>query len=285
MTETQLRPAFEAWVAEKSISLCPTSLASDYQQAIKWVHKSPFELVSEGRPLLGWTLQQDPQKAARRVATLIKAFYRWASSEDVQLVPFNPVASFKFPKAPQQNSEVVVIPKDEVPFMMAALERRSRRAAQWHHYAMFQLQTGLRTGEVRAVQVGDIKGDRLLVHQNFTITHGLKHSTKTNKRRWVPINPVARGILDELTPDADGFLFPWNRSTFMAFFHDRMQELHNLGLIGRVYRPYDLRHTAITRWLEAGVSVATCASWAGNTAEVIWKHYAGADESTVMPIQ
>lgn len=41
------------------------------------------------------------------------------------------------------------------------------------------------------------------------------------------------------------------------------------------YRPYDLRHVAISRWLGAGIPVAQAAQWAGNTSEVIWKHYAG----------
>lgn len=284
MTQTKLRSTTRQWIDEKSVSLCPTSLTSDYRQFLAWTDQSPFEDLEEGRSLIAWVLQRNPPKAARRVAMLVKAFYRWAASEDVRLLPFNPVASFKFPKPPQQNDEVVIIPRDEEPFILCALERRERTGPQWHTWARFQLQTGMRTGEVRAVQTADIQGTRLLVHQNFTLTHGLKASTKTNKRRWLPLNPVAAGILEELTPDPDGFLFPWNRNAFQSFFYDRMRELHSLGLTSRVYRPYDLRHTAITRWLEAGVSVATAASWAGNTPQVIWRHYAGADESTPIPV-
>ena len=284
MKTLTIQDSTRRWVNEKAISLCPTSLTSDYRQFLTWIDRAPFTQLDEGRDLIAWVLNQEPPKAARRVAMLTKAFYRWAAAEDIRLVSVNPVASFKFPKAPQSDHEVTIIPKDEEPFVMAALERRERRGPLWHYWAMVQLQLGLRTGEVRAIRADDIRGERLRVHQNFTLTHGLKTSTKTNKPRWVPLNTVARGILEELTPDADGFLLPWNRSTFQSFFHDRMQELHNLGLITRVFRPYDLRHTAITRWLEAGVSVATAASWAGNTPEVIWRHYAGADDTTPLPI-
>lgn len=284
MAHTQLQTVARKWISEKAISLCPTSLASDYRQWLRWIDESPFQELEEGRDLMGWIFQRKPEKAARRVAMLTKAFYRWAAAEDVRHIAVSPVSSFKFPKAPQTDHEVVVIAPDEVPFVMAALERRERRGPLWHSWAMFQLQTGLRTGEVRAVQLRDIQGDRLRVHQNFTLTHGLKTSTKTNKPRWVPLNAVARGILDELTPDDDGFLFPWKRTTFQSFFRDRMQELHKIGLVAKVYRPYDLRHTAITRWLEAGCSVAQCAAWAGNTSEVIWRHYAGADDTTAIPV-
>jgi hypothetical protein len=40
-------------------------------------------------------------------------------------------------------------------------------------------------------------------------------------------------------------------------------------------RPYDLRHTAITNWLNAGVHVAEVARRAGNSPEAIHRRYAG----------
>ena len=175
-----------------------------------------------------------------------------------------------------------MIPRDELPFVFAALERRERRGPQWHKLAQFMVQTGMRTGEAFAIRPGDVRGDRVLVHQNFTLTHGLKASTKTNKKRWVPLNPVAKEILEEAKL-VDGFYFPWNRSSYQTFFERRMQELHTLGLASKRYRPYDLRHTAISNWLEAGVPITQVASWAGNTAEVIWAHYANTTADYAMP--
>lgn len=40
-------------------------------------------------------------------------------------------------------------------------------------------------------------------------------------------------------------------------------------------RPYDLRHTCITNWLNAGVPVAEVARRAGNSPEVIHRRYEG----------
>nr|WP_319732203.1 hypothetical protein [Streptomyces sp. MB09-01] len=40
-------------------------------------------------------------------------------------------------------------------------------------------------------------------------------------------------------------------------------------------RPYDLRHTCITNWLNAGVPVAEVARRAGNSPEVIHQRYEG----------
>jgi integrase len=40
-------------------------------------------------------------------------------------------------------------------------------------------------------------------------------------------------------------------------------------------RPYDLRHAALSTWLNAGVSPADVAKRAGNSVEVLLKRYAG----------
>ena len=279
-----LSEAWEAFKAERSIALCPTSLASDYAQVSKWLGRCPVQDLAEGRQVLMWVLQQQPVLAARRVSMFVRSLYRWAAAEDVAILPRNPVVNFKMPKAPQTDHEVVVIPRHEIPLVLVALGAKlSHRSVDWSLFAEFMLQTGMRTGEVRAVRWDDIKDDRLLVHSNYTLTHGLKNSTKTNKRRWVPLNARAKEILAQL-PQTNEFVFPWNRYAFQSFFGERMDQLHKAGLIQKRYRPYDLRHVAISRWLEEGVSVTKCASWAGNTCEVIWKHYAGSTVDCDMPV-
>jgi hypothetical protein len=85
-------------------------------------------------------------------------------------------------------------------------------------------------------------------------------------------------------PSADEYIFPWNRCAFQSFFRDKVDQLHSAGLVKYRYRPYDLRHVAISRWLEAGIPVTQAAAWAGNTSEVIWKHYAGVTQDFAMPV-
>jgi integrase len=279
---TTLYAEAKRFVEERSFSVCQTTLATDYTQFLKWIARCPVQNVAEGRAAMSWVLNQEPRKASRKVAIYLRAFYRWAANEDIALVPRNPVASFKFPKPPQQELEVVVIPKLELPFVFAGLAVKNGSANKWDLVSRFMHQTALRTGEAFAVKKDDIKDGKLLIHSNLTLTHGIKNSTKTNKKRWVPLNDTAMALLEE-AGTASPYFFPWNRSAFQSFFVDRMQILHDQGVISQRYRPYDLRHTAITQWLEAGVPVAQVASWAGNSAEVIWKHYAGASQEYQVP--
>lgn len=278
---------FEAWEQfrdERKIALCPTSLESDYKQTTKWLKRCPIQELEQGRQILTWVLSQQPQKSSRRVAMYLKTLYRWASSEDVGLLDKNPIISFKMPKPPQEDEDIIVIPRHEVAIVLIALEGRGRLPkANWSAYSEFMLQTAMRTGEVRALKWDDIKENKVLVHSNYTLTHGHKNSTKTNKKRWVPLNNRTQELLNSL-PQENEYIFPYNRYAYQSWFYDRMSELHRAGLTENRYRPYDLRHTAISRWIEAGIPVAQVAAWAGNSSEVIWKHYCNVTQEYEMPV-
>jgi len=281
---TTISSLWSAFVEERSISLCPTSLTSDYKQVGKWLNRCPIQDINDARKVMIWVLGEKPVLTSRRVAMYTKSMYKWAAQEDVAIVARNPLASFKMPKAPQREEEIIVIPRNETGLVLAALEAKlTYRSVNWSWYTEFMLQTAMRTGEVRAAKWGDIKENKLLVHQNYTLTHGLKNSTKTNKRRWVPLNNRCQEILAKLTREND-FIFPWNRLAFQSYFRKKLLPLHEAGLISHVYRPYDCRHTAISRWIEAGIPVPQVANWAGNTSEVIFKHYCNSTQEYEMPV-
>lgn len=213
----------------------------------------------------------------------VKSLYRWASSEDIAYLPKNPIASFRMPKPPQTDEEVIVIPRNETALLLTALHAREhKKGYRWSLFSEFMLQTAMRTGEVRAIRWDDIKDGKVLVHCNYTLTHGLKDSTKTNKKRFVPLNGRCVEILEKIE-HLDDYVFPYNRYAFQSFFYDRAKELFAAQLVSHRYRPYDLRHTAISRWIEAGIPVAQVAKWAGNSSEVIWKHYCNTTQEYEMP--
>lgn len=277
----ELLELFRGYRDERAVAVHATTLHTDYAQAEKWLERCPHQAPQDGRKAMTWILQQPGPKARIKVAARLKSVYRWAL-ETGQL-EHNPVANYKFPKAPQ-TEEVVVIPRRETPLLIAGLERYGN-VPSYSSVVAFMLQTGMRTGEVFAAQLDDIDGNELVVHQNMTLTHGLKGSTKTNRRRRVPLNAVAKGILEKMTPIAiNGFLFPYNRYSFASFFAERVTSMVEQGVLSRRYRPYHCRHTAISFWLESGASIQQVASWAGNSAEVCWKHYAGVTTAFEMPV-
>jgi len=279
-----LEELWSAFVAERSISLCPTSLTSDYTQVGKWLRRCPIQDIDQARKIMVWVLSEKPVLSSRRVAMYTKTMYKWAAQEDIGILPRNPIASFKMPKAPQRDEEIIVIPRSEVGLVLAALEaKRTYKDVNWSWYTEFMLQTAMRTGEVRALMWKDIKDDKILVHQNYTLTHGLKSSTKTNKKRWIPLNDPCKKILERLSQTSD-FIFPWDRLAFQSYFRKKLAPMKQADLISHLYRPYDCRHTAISRWIEAGIPVPQVANWAGNTSEVIFKHYCNSTQEYEIPV-
>ena len=278
-----LEELWNAFVEERSISLCPTSLTSDYRQVGKWLTRCPIQDFKEAKKIMMWVLKEKPVLSSRRVAMYLKTMYKWAVQEDVGYLDRNPLASFRMPKAPQKDEEIIVIPRDEVDTVLQTLaQKRTYRSVNWSAYTEFMLQTAMRTGEVRALEWKDIKENKILVHQNYTLTHGLKNSTKTNKKRWVPLNNKCKEILNKL-PQENQFIFPWDRVAYQSYFRKKLQPMHQKGLISHLYRPYDCRHTAISYWIESGIPVPQVAAWAGNTSEIIFKHYCNTTKEYEMP--
>jgi integrase len=145
----------------------------------------------------------------------------------------NPLASFKMPKPPQKDEEIIVIPRNEIGIVLAALAaKRTYRNVNWSWYTEFMLQTAMRTGEVRALRWDDIKENKILVHQNYTLTHGLKNSTKTNKKRWVPLNNKCQELLEKV-PKENDFIFPWDRVAFQSYFRKKLKPLINTTMFAQ----------------------------------------------------
>ena len=279
----KLSELWNMFVAERSIALCPTSLTSDYAQVGKWLVRCPTQDIEQARQIMIWVLGEKPVLSSRRVAMYVKTMFRWAAQEDVAILARNQLASFKMPKAPQKDGDIIVIPRNEVGLVLAALAaKQTYRNVDWSLYTELMLQTAMRTGEVRAMRWNDIKDGKVLIHSNFTLTHGIKNSTKTNKKRWVPLNGKCQAILNVL-PQDDQYVFPWDRVAFQSYFRKKLKPLADVGILSHAYRPYDCRHTAISRWIEAGIPVPQVAAWAGNTAEVIFKHYCNTTQEYQMP--
>jgi integrase len=113
----------------------------------------------------------------------------------------------------------------------------------------------------------------------------LKHRPR-GETRPVPIHPELVALLSEhlkkYPPGPDGRIFTGPRG---GIFNDRayLQVFHQAraaaftgqqaaSLLAR--RPYDLRHAAVSTWLNAGVPAPQVAEWAGHSVDVLLRVYA-----------
>ncbi|GAB3157669.1 tyrosine-type recombinase/integrase [Micromonospora sonneratiae] len=114
---------------------------------------------------------------------------------------------------------------------------------------------------------------------------GLKHRPE-QETRPVPAHPelvcLLREHLDEFGAAPDGRLFVGPRggtigeSTYLTVWHKAREQ----ALTPAEFRsplagvPYDLRHAAVSTWLNGGVPPTQVAEWAGHSVEVLLRTYA-----------
>jgi integrase len=114
---------------------------------------------------------------------------------------------------------------------------------------------------------------------------GLKHRAATGTRR-VPIPPalvaILREHLDEFGAAPDGRLFHTRRGGVIGSnYADTWAKARQLALTPDqvlsplARRPYDLRHAAVSLWLNSGVPAPDVAERAGHGVDVLLRVYAG----------
>ncbi|HKA95337.1 MAG TPA: tyrosine-type recombinase/integrase [Streptosporangiaceae bacterium] len=113
----------------------------------------------------------------------------------------------------------------------------------------------------------------------------LKHRPR-GETRPVPIHPELVALLSEhlkkfpAGPDGRIFTGPrggiFNDRAYLLIFHKARAAAftprESASLLAR--RPYDLRHAAVSTWLNAGVPAPQVAEWAGHSVDVLLRVYA-----------
>jgi integrase len=113
----------------------------------------------------------------------------------------------------------------------------------------------------------------------------LKHRPR-GETRPVPLHPELVALLGEhvkkFPPGPDGRFFTgprggiFNDRAYLLIFHKARAAAFTgqeaASLLAR--RPYDLRHAAVSTWLNAGVPAPQVAEWAGHSVDVLLRVYA-----------
>lgn len=122
--------------------------------------------------------------------------------------------------------------------------------------ALFCIETGMRRLELCNAMREHVDRQRFVIHVPKS-----KTDWKTGKKgRAIPLSPLALEILDSLPLRIDGYLFGLQpRSVTQAF--DRLCEKEKIADL----RIHDLRHEAISRWFEKGLTIPEVASMSGHS--------------------
>jgi integrase len=127
---------------------------------------------------------------------------------------------------------------------------------------VFALETGMRRGEIINMRWVDILAEKRLVQL---------HETKNGYGRFVPLSPKAMEAIEHGDKDNE-FVFPMTGNAIRLAW-DRFRRRH--GIVG--VRFHDLRHEAISRMFDEGMTMSEVAAISGHRTASMLFRYAHAD--------
>lgn len=155
-------------------------------------------------------------------------------------------------------------------------------------YVRIAAYTSLRAGALAALSPEDIHLDSDLIWVSRASSAGVRSTTKDKEGRWVIIVDAVRPTLERLIADHEGpsdapllhgpFGGKWNHSNFLDSV-DWPRLVTRLGWPG--FRFHDLRGTAISQWIAAGVPLTTVRELAGHASLSTTNLYARSADSAL----
>jgi len=161
----------------------------------------------------------------------------------------------------------ILSPKEEGGLLSKCIGRREHLGP----IVIFAIETALRRGELQSLRWSDVDFDR----RQLKIE---SQNSKTLKSRLVPLSARAIDTLAQLrqNPERRRFALVFGGSDFKRSF-TKACELAKLGDV----HFHDLRHTAITRWLEKGISPAIAMKASGHSQMKTFLRYVNQSPESV----
>jgi integrase len=139
---------------------------------------------------------------------------------------------------------------------------------------VFAVETGMRRGEIQSLRWSSIDLGRRIARVE-------SHNSKTLRSRLIPISARCAEVLSELWRNSnrrqDALVF--HGIDFKKSFNATREKA---GLTDVKF--HDLRHTAITRMLEAGISAPLVMKISGHTQQKTFLRYVNQTENSIFEI-
>lgn len=273
----------ERWLKIRESTVAPTTHKGDRNMvrllptSMKNVHLSAISDREVARSFETLLAKGLVDASVVRYRASLSAFFAWCVRE--KLIPSNPVTGVKVPKGSNEMDEMDPFSENE---LEAAYLTWKMKDEQLANILLVMGWTGLRWGEVRAMQVAnlmEVPTAGLMVRRNQPEGYPVK-ATKGRSMRRVPVAdrilPVVRKFADGKGP---------NDLLFTAAGGGQIWRGHTVRDLkwketGRGRRLHDLRHTAACLWLSRGVEPGTVQAWCGHESIATtnrYLHFLGTD--------
>ncbi|MEA5500469.1 tyrosine-type recombinase/integrase [Limnoraphis robusta Tam1] len=295
-SQETLAQLYKQYIETRRSSVRPGTWRGTYLVILGHIQRSPFantdpnlENTGYAQKMLDWGSQTLSGDTCRRLMVQLNACLKWAvESKRVKLnrSPFEGMAGKarkRIKKSEDEETDINPFTSSERDVIIEAFKTRFQHR-QYYYYAAFCFYVGCRPSEAIALTWEDISDDLSKITFRNAIVAGVEglekvEGLKTQKKRVFPCNNQVQKLLREIQStrqSTQGLVLPSTRGKVFSTDSFRKVWVKVLDSLGIEYRkPYQTRHTFITLCLEKGVDAKDVAKWVGNSAEIIYKNYAG----------
>lgn len=302
--EYNLRILWAEFTEFKRPQLAETTVDSGYLRWANHIARLPVTDVREAVAVRDYLLKENSANTAKRAITHINACCNWGvKSGKIPENPFEGMAEDIRVIVPGEG-DIDPFTREERDAILAAF-RCHPKHYRYYNYVKFLFLSGCRIGETVALQWKHVTKDcgMVTIAESYDRQLKIRKDTKTHKIRRLPCNESLAELLQDMRPKNPapedtiftspmGGLLNAEKFCSQVWRGCRNGDKHYLGILPgliateQVHRyrpPYNCRHTAITLWVDKNIPIPTIARWVGNSPEIIFRHYAGFNDSLIPP--
>lgn len=210
-------------------------------------------------------------RTAARVRTTLRGLFRYAVR--TRRLQVSPAESVPLPHPDSRTGKIVEVDPFALDVLLDVVTTQRELAGRYADITLVLGLTGVRFGELRGLRVRDLVHvpypglvvKRSVPQSGRTGAVIERATTKSGRSRLVPltdrVRPVAESWAEGREPD--DLLFPAPEGGYLHAQNWRRSVHWSRTGLGR--RPHDLRHTAASLWIAAGVDIKTVSAWLGHS--------------------
>lgn len=210
-------------------------------------------------------------RTAARVRTTLRGLFRYAVR--TRRLSKSPAEDVPLPRPDSRTGKVVEVAPFTLNMLLEVVDSQRRHAKRYADITLVLALTGVRFGELRGWRVRDLVDmpyPGLLVKRSIPQSGRTgavieRATTKSGRSRLVPLTDMVRPVVESWASgrEPDELLFPAPEGGYLSAQNWRRAVHWTATGLGR--RPHDLRHTAASLWIAAGVDIKTVSSWLGHS--------------------
>jgi integrase len=210
-------------------------------------------------------------RTAARVRTTLRGLFRYAVR--TRRLPKSPAEDVALPRPDSRTGKVVEIHPFPVEVLASVVKSQRAHSERYADITLVLALTGVRLGELRGLRVRDVVDvpypalvvKRSIPQSGRTSAPIERATTKSGRSRLVPLSAPVQPVVARWVEgrEPDDLLFPAPEGGYLRAQNWRRAVHWNETSLGR--RPHDLRHTAASLWIAAGIDIKTVSAWLGHS--------------------